>query len=162
MAFPKMGYCVSVEGNVVHVCEVSDGKWPRCLSCLMFMPSGTVELFLVLFEMANCTCVVVSRFSLWEESWLYGLCFVDFVCAVWSDVCELCIESLCFVYVSDGLFSSDANVSVLLCRWFLLDSFAMVPHRKWGSGDRKKDQFCHNIVSRCLFCVHVLVCLFYC
>ena len=26
--FPKMGYCVSVKGNVVHVCKVFDGKWP--------------------------------------------------------------------------------------------------------------------------------------
>ena len=33
---------------------------PRCLMCLMFMLSGLVELLFVLFEMANCTCVVVS------------------------------------------------------------------------------------------------------
>ena len=26
--FSKMGYCVSVKGNVVHVFEASDGKWP--------------------------------------------------------------------------------------------------------------------------------------
>ena len=25
--FPKIGYFVSVEGNVVHVCEVSISKW---------------------------------------------------------------------------------------------------------------------------------------
>ena len=36
----------------------------RCVRCLMFMPSGPVELLFVLFEMANCTCVVVSRISL--------------------------------------------------------------------------------------------------
>ena len=27
--FPKIGNCVSVRGNVAHVCEVSDGKWPE-------------------------------------------------------------------------------------------------------------------------------------
>ena len=26
--FPKIRYCVSVEGNVVHACEVSNGWWP--------------------------------------------------------------------------------------------------------------------------------------
>ena len=26
--FPKMWHCVSVAGNVVHVCEVCHGKWP--------------------------------------------------------------------------------------------------------------------------------------
>ena len=50
--FLKMGYGVSVEGNVVHVCEVSD-----------VMASGPMELF-VLIEMANSTCVVVSCISL--------------------------------------------------------------------------------------------------
>ena len=33
---------------------------PRCLRCLMFMPSGPAKLLFVLFEMASCTCVVVS------------------------------------------------------------------------------------------------------
>ena len=37
---------------------------PRCLSCLMFMPSGPVELVFVLFNMANCNFAVVSRISL--------------------------------------------------------------------------------------------------
>ena len=33
----------------------------RCLRCLMFMPSGPVELLFVLFDMANCTYVMVSH-----------------------------------------------------------------------------------------------------
>ena len=40
--------------------------------------------------------------------------FVDFVCALWSDVCELLIKSYYFVYVSDGCFSFEANAFVLL------------------------------------------------
>ena len=28
--FPKMGYCVSVEGNVVHIYKVSDGSEKSC------------------------------------------------------------------------------------------------------------------------------------
>ena len=32
----------------------------RCLRYLMFMPSDSVELLFVLFDMANCTCAVVS------------------------------------------------------------------------------------------------------
>ena len=35
-----------------------------------------------------------------------------------------------FVYISDGCFSSEANAFVLLCGWFFLNSFAMVPHRE--------------------------------
>ena len=33
---------------------------PRCLICLMFIPSGSIKLFFVLFEMANRVFVVVS------------------------------------------------------------------------------------------------------
>ena len=100
---------------------------PRCLKCLMFMPSGPV-LF-VLIEMANCTCVVVSRISLARKNLdCIGLLFVY---AIWSDICKLFIKCFHFVYVSDGCFSSKVNASVLLCRCFLLlDSFAMVPHKK--------------------------------
>ena len=36
---------------------------PICFKCLIFMPSGPVELLLVQLEMANCTCIVVSRTS---------------------------------------------------------------------------------------------------
>ena len=36
-------------------CQLASGS--GCLSCLIFVPSGPMELFLVLFEMANCTCV---------------------------------------------------------------------------------------------------------
>ena len=48
--FPKMGYCLNVESNVVHVYEVSDGY--------AIVP---VKLLFVLFEMVNCTCEMVSR-----------------------------------------------------------------------------------------------------
>ena len=36
---------------------------PRCLRCLIFMPSGPVELLFVLFEKSNCTCAVVNCIS---------------------------------------------------------------------------------------------------
>ena len=36
---------------------------PRYLRCLMFMPLGSVELLFVVFEIANCTCVVISCIS---------------------------------------------------------------------------------------------------
>ena len=42
--FPKMKYCVSVEGNVVHVCEVSDGKRPLDVSGVLIIKlSGLVN-----------------------------------------------------------------------------------------------------------------------
>ena len=40
---------------------------PKCLRCLMFMLSGPLELLFVLFEMSDCTCVVVSCISLVER-----------------------------------------------------------------------------------------------
>ena len=86
---------------------------PRCLRCLMFIPSGPVELFMM-FEMANCTCVVVSHISsVGRVLIVWSICLLIFVCAIWSDVCKLFIKSCCFVYVSDGCFSSEANASVL-------------------------------------------------
>ena len=27
--FSKIWYCISLEASFVHVCEVSDGKWPK-------------------------------------------------------------------------------------------------------------------------------------
>ena len=33
---------------------------PRCLRCLMFMPSGPVEFLPVILKMAYCTCAMVS------------------------------------------------------------------------------------------------------
>ena len=38
----------------------------------------------------------------------------DFVCSIWSDICELFVKSFCLVCVSDDCFTSEANVSVLL------------------------------------------------
>ena len=35
-------------------------KGPKCLRCLMLMPSGPMELLFVLFEMAVCIHVVIS------------------------------------------------------------------------------------------------------
>ena len=63
--YPKMRYCISVEGSVVHVGEVPDGKFPFVLQVSEVMPSGPVKLLLVLFEIANHTGVVVV-FHQWE------------------------------------------------------------------------------------------------
>ena len=147
-----MGYGVSVEGNVVHVCEVSHSKWPRCL---IFMPSGPVELLLILFEMANCICVVVSCISL-----------VGRVLIIWS----MCLLVLLVLYgvtfmncLSKAFALSMSMMAALVPKQmllfyclssFLLDSFAMVPT---GCLDCVCDQFCQNVISRCLFCVHVFV-----
>ena len=58
--FSGMKYWVSIEGNIVHFCEYLMASGPGCFRCLIFMPSGPVELLFVLFKMPNCTCVVVS------------------------------------------------------------------------------------------------------
>ena len=130
----------------------------RCLSCLMLIPSGPVELLFVLFEMANWTNVVVSRISsVGRFLIVWFICVVIFLCyTVCSDVCELFIKCFCFVYVSDGCFSSKANASVLLCKLFLLDTLLWCPT---GSVDCVFDQFCEDVVSKCLFCDYVFVCL---
>ena len=91
----------------------------RCLRCLVFMPSGPVELLLVLFEMANCTCVVVSHISsvgrvliVWFMCLLillvlYGVTFVN---------CLLKAFAL-FMLVMAALVLKQM---LLLCRWFFV------------------------------------------
>ena len=73
---------------------------PRRLRCLIFIQSGPVKLLLVLFEMAKCTCEVVSHISsVGRFLIVWCLCVyvpVDFVCAIWSDVSELFIKCFCF------------------------------------------------------------------
>ena len=39
---------------------------------------------------------------------------------------------------------------------FLLNSFATIPT---GSVNCVSDKFCHDVVSRCLFCVYMFFCL---
>ena len=67
---------------------------PRCLKCLMFMPSGPAELLFVLFEVAICTCVMISTI------FLGGKCldcmvyvFVDFDYAIWGDVVNCLLKA---------------------------------------------------------------------
>ena len=93
---------------------------PRCLRYLMFMASGPVGLLFVLFEMANCTCVVVSRISslgtfviVWSMCLLilfvlYGVTFVSYLLKAVA------------LSLSDGCFSFEAIASVSLCRWFFV------------------------------------------
>ena len=88
---------------------------PRCLGCLMFMPSGPMKFLFLPFEMATCTCVVVSYISLVGRVLIvWSMCLV-----ILFDVSEF-LKCFCFVYVSDGCFTSKANASVLLCRWFYI------------------------------------------
>ena len=96
----------------------------------MFMPLGPVELLFVLFEMATCTCVKIRRISSVGRFWIVWSIYVLILFVLY--VCELFMKCFCFVYVNDGCFSSKANASVLLCRLFLLYSFAMVLHKEWG------------------------------
>ena len=110
--FSKIRYCVSVEGNVVHVREISNlmASSLRCLRCQMFMPLGQVKLLFVHL------CSGKLCFLGGKDLNCMVYVSVDFVCAIWSDVNELFIKSFCFVYVSDSCFNSEANASVLLCR----------------------------------------------
>ena len=59
-----MSHCVSVEGSVVHVCMVFDGKWSwvsQVSDVYIIRSSGVL---FVLFEIANCAWVVVRNISL--------------------------------------------------------------------------------------------------
>ena len=106
---------------------------PRCLRCLMFMPSGPVELLFVLFEMASCTCVVVSCISsvgrfliVWSMCLLilfllYGVTFVNCLLKAFAlsmSVMAVLIPKRMLLFCCVG--------------GFLLDSFAMVFHRECG------------------------------
>ena len=102
---------------------------PRCLRFLMFMPSGPIELLFLLFEMANCTCIMVSRIS-----------SVGRLLIVWP-MCLLILFVLYGVTFVNCLLNAFVLMTVLarkqmllfcyIC-WFLLDSFAMVPHMEYG------------------------------
>ena len=108
---------------------------PRCLRCLMFMPSGPVELLLVLFEMVNCTCVVVRSYFLGGKIFDCMVYVpVDFVCAIWSDVCELFLNAFAlYEYVSVMAVLVPKRMLLFCCvGCFLLHRFAMVPHRECG------------------------------
>ena len=127
----KIGYCVSVEGNVVYVCIVSAGKWPEVFES--FMSLGPVELLFVLLKMANCTCVAVSHIFLEER-----------VLIVWSMHLLLLfvLHGMTFVNCLLKTFALSMSVmAVLLSKQmllfccigcFLLDSFAMLPHKECG------------------------------
>ena len=81
------------------------------------MPSFIVELLFVLFEMTNCTSLVVSSISAVERFLIvWSLCVCCFDCAIWSNVCALYIKGFCFVCVSDGSLCFKAVASVLLCK----------------------------------------------
>ena len=131
---------------------------PRCLRCLMFMPLGPVELLFVLFEMANCTCVVVSCIS-----------SVGRFLIVWS-MCLLILFVLygvTFVNCLLNAFALSISVMVILVPKRMLLSCCVGGFFCWivllwcptGSVDCVCDQFCQDVVSKCLLCVHVLACL---
>ena len=104
---------------------------PMCLRCLMFMPSDAVEFLFVLFEMANCTFVVVSRISsvgsflvLWSMCLLilfvlYGVTFVN---------CFLNSFALCMSVMAVLVPKRMLLFHCVGC--YLLDSFALVPRRE--------------------------------
>ena len=106
---------------------------PRCLRCLMFMPSVLVELLFVLFEMANCTCVVVSCISL-----VARVLIVRSMCMLILFV----LHGVTFVNCLLKAFALSMSVMAVLVSkqillfccvgGFLLDCFAMVPHRECG------------------------------
>ena len=125
-----MEYCVNVKGNVLHVCEVSVGKWLwvfEVSDVYGIKSSGVVYAF----EMANCTCVVVSRVSLIERVlivWsrcllilfvLYGVTFVNCL-----------LNSLSMSVVAVLVLVPQRMLLFDCVGVFLLDSFAMVSHRE--------------------------------
>ena len=110
-----------------------------------------MELLFVLFEMANCTCVVVSHITSGKVLNCVVYVLIEFVCAIWSDIHELFVKCFCFVSVSDGHFS--LKQMLLFYCVFFVDSFPT------GSVDCFCDQFCQDVVSSCLFHVYVYVCL---
>ena len=50
-----MWCCISVDGGIVHICEVYNYSGHKSFRCAMLKLSGPEELLFVLFETANCT-----------------------------------------------------------------------------------------------------------
>ena len=65
------------------------------------MPTGSMILLLLLFDMANRTGILVSEFLNRKVVDCVVHVFVDFVCAVESDVCKFFIKNFYFFYVNN-------------------------------------------------------------
>ena len=109
-------------------CLMASG--PRCLMCLMFMPSGPVELLYVLFEMANCTCVVVSHIcSVGKFLIVWSMCLL-ILFVLYGVTFAKCLLNAFALSMSEMALLVPKQILLFCCvGGFLLDSFAMVPHR---------------------------------
>ena len=97
------------------------------------MPSGPVKLLFVLFEMAKCTCVVVSRiFSVGRFLSVWSMCLlVLFV--LYKIMLVNCLLKAFALSMSVMAVLVPKQMLLFCCVvFFLLDSFAMVPHRNCG------------------------------
>ena len=100
---------------------------PRCLRCLMFMPLGSVEL---LFLLHLCSVNLYFLGGKGLDCMVYVP--VDFVCAIWSDICELFVTAFALSMSVMAVLVPKQMLLFCCVGGFLLNSFAMVPHRKCG------------------------------
>ena len=73
---------------------------------------------------------------------------VDFICAIWSDICELSIESFCFAISVMAVLVPKQMLLFCCVVGFCL--IALLWYRA-GSVDCVCDQFYQDVVSRCVF-----------
>ena len=142
---------------------LSDGKWPWCLRCLMFIPSGLVvegKLLFVLFEMANCICIVVSCISLLERVLIVWSMYLLILLVLYKVTFVNCLPKAIALSMS-VMAVLVANQMLLFCcvGGFLLNSFAMVPTRSVDCVCVYLFLFCFVFFIVCvyLFCIHVFV-----
>ena len=93
---------------------------------LMFMPLGPKELLLVLFEMANCTCVMVSCIFLVGRVLIVWFMYLLILFVLYGVTFGNCLLKA-FVYVSEAVLVPKQMLQFCCVGGFLLDSFAMVP-----------------------------------
>ena len=98
--FQRWGVVIVLKAILYMFVRYLMASGPKHLNCLMFMPSDSVELLFVPFKMANCTCVKVSCISSMRGLDCMVYVPIGFVCAIWSDLCELFIKSFYSVYVT--------------------------------------------------------------
>ena len=91
----------------------------RCLRCLMFMPSGQVELLFMLFEIANCTCVVVNRISSVGKLWIVWSMYLLILFVLYGMMLVNCLLNA-FALSMSVMAVLVLKQMLLLCRCFFV------------------------------------------
>ena len=118
--FSKMGIVLVLRAMLQMFMRYLMASGPRYLRCLMFMLSGPVKLLLMLFESANCTCVMASCISSIERFLVvWSICLLILFVLYGVMIVNLLLKAFA-LDVNNSCFSSKVNASALWCQWLFV------------------------------------------